>query len=84
MQKIDACVKCKTSLTEWIRCIVQFIPCLLCCLQIKRGNRQCETLLHDTEIASSLAMCQDRTFQYPVEKLRELWRSRQTSYSLMI
>ncbi|XP_028442064.1 alpha-mannosidase 2C1 isoform X1 [Perca flavescens] len=42
--------------------------------QIKRGNRQCETLLHDVEIASSLALCQDRTFQYPVEKLQELWR----------
>uniref|UniRef100_A0A8C9ZM72 alpha-mannosidase n=1 Tax=Sander lucioperca TaxID=283035 RepID=A0A8C9ZM72_SANLU len=42
--------------------------------QIKRGNRQCETLLHDIEIASSLALCQDRTFQYPVEKLQELWR----------
>ncbi|XP_060891398.1 alpha-mannosidase 2C1 [Labrus mixtus] len=42
--------------------------------QIKRGNRQCETLLHDVEIASSLALCRDRTFQYPVEKLQELWR----------
>ncbi|TMS05957.1 Alpha-mannosidase 2C1 [Larimichthys crocea] len=42
--------------------------------QIKRGNRQCETLLHDIEIASSLALCRDRTFQYPVEKLQELWR----------
>lgn len=46
--------------------------------QIKQGNRQCETLLHDIEIASSLALCQDRTFQYPMEKLRELWRSRYT------
>uniref|UniRef100_A0A4W6DHV0 Alpha-mannosidase 2C1 n=1 Tax=Lates calcarifer TaxID=8187 RepID=A0A4W6DHV0_LATCA len=42
--------------------------------QIKRGNRQCETLLHDVEIASSLALCQDRTFKYPVKKLQELWR----------
>nr|XP_061825435.1 alpha-mannosidase 2C1-like isoform X1 [Nerophis lumbriciformis] len=42
--------------------------------QIKRGNRQCETLLHDIEIASSLALCQDTTFQYPVGRLRELWR----------
>uniref|UniRef100_A0A3Q3FQ16 alpha-mannosidase n=1 Tax=Labrus bergylta TaxID=56723 RepID=A0A3Q3FQ16_9LABR len=42
--------------------------------QIKRGNRQCETLLHDVEIASSLALCRDRTFRYPVEKLQELWR----------
>ncbi|XP_068578630.1 alpha-mannosidase 2C1 isoform X1 [Cebidichthys violaceus] len=42
--------------------------------QIKRGNRQCEALLHDIEIASSLALCRNRTFQYPVEKLQELWR----------
>ncbi|XP_077372933.1 alpha-mannosidase 2C1 isoform X1 [Festucalex cinctus] len=42
--------------------------------QIKRGNRQCETLLHDVEMASSLAMCHNKTFQYPVVKLRELWR----------
>ncbi|XP_068595309.1 alpha-mannosidase 2C1 [Brachionichthys hirsutus] len=42
--------------------------------QIKKGNRQCETLLHDAEIASSLALCRDGTFQYPVGKLRELWR----------
>uniref|UniRef100_A0A665W8N0 Alpha-mannosidase 2C1 n=1 Tax=Echeneis naucrates TaxID=173247 RepID=A0A665W8N0_ECHNA len=42
--------------------------------QIKKGNRQCEILLHDVEVASSLALSRDRTFQYPVEKLQELWR----------
>uniref|UniRef100_A0A3P8UMG9 alpha-mannosidase n=1 Tax=Cynoglossus semilaevis TaxID=244447 RepID=A0A3P8UMG9_CYNSE len=42
--------------------------------QIKCGNRQCETLLHDVEVASSLVLCRDRTFNYPVEKLQELWR----------
>ncbi|XP_077423773.1 alpha-mannosidase 2C1 isoform X2 [Vanacampus margaritifer] len=42
--------------------------------KIKRGNRQCETLLHDVEMASSLAMCHSKTFQYPVATLRELWR----------
>ncbi|XP_075993503.1 alpha-mannosidase 2C1 [Genypterus blacodes] len=42
--------------------------------KIKRGNRQCETLLHDIEIASSLALGSDNTFKYPVEKLQELWR----------
>lgn len=42
--------------------------------QIKRGNRQCETLLHDIEIASSLALCRDKAFPYPAEKLQELWR----------
>ncbi|XP_072242006.1 alpha-mannosidase 2C1 isoform X2 [Leuresthes tenuis] len=42
--------------------------------QIKRENRQCETLLHDVEIASSLAFSRDRAFQYPQEKLQRLWR----------
>lgn len=42
--------------------------------QIKRGNRQCETLLHDVEVANCVAMCRDPSFQYPVEKLQELWR----------
>ncbi|AWP08416.1 putative alpha-mannosidase 2C1 [Scophthalmus maximus] len=42
--------------------------------QIKRGNRQCETLLHDVEVASSLALCRDGNFKYPVEKLQQLWR----------
>ncbi|KAM9753087.1 alpha-mannosidase 2C1 [Menidia menidia] len=42
--------------------------------QIKRENRQCEAQLHDIEIASSLALCRDRTFQYPQEKLQQLWR----------
>uniref|UniRef100_A0A671UTI6 Alpha-mannosidase 2C1 n=1 Tax=Sparus aurata TaxID=8175 RepID=A0A671UTI6_SPAAU len=42
--------------------------------QIKRGNRRCETLLHDIEIAGSLALCRDGTFQYPAEQLQKLWR----------
>ncbi|XP_061577780.1 alpha-mannosidase 2C1 [Cololabis saira] len=42
--------------------------------QIKRENRQCETLLHDVEVASSLALCRNRTFLYPQEKLQQLWR----------
>ncbi|CAL8356210.1 unnamed protein product [Lota lota] len=42
--------------------------------QIKRGNRQCETLLHDIEVASSLALCRDKAFRYPLEQLQELWR----------
>uniref|UniRef100_A0AAZ3R5B5 alpha-mannosidase n=1 Tax=Oncorhynchus tshawytscha TaxID=74940 RepID=A0AAZ3R5B5_ONCTS len=41
--------------------------------QIKLGNRQCETLLHDVEVASSLALCLDKTFQYPSEPLQILW-----------
>ncbi|KAF7224392.1 alpha-mannosidase 2C1 [Nothobranchius furzeri] len=42
--------------------------------QIKRENRQCEVLLHDVEVASSLALCQNQTFVYPVAKLQQLWR----------
>ncbi|KAM9854997.1 alpha-mannosidase 2C1 [Aulostomus maculatus] len=42
--------------------------------QIKKDNRQCETLLHDIETASCLALCLDQTFQYPAVKLQELWR----------
>ncbi|KAL0968905.1 hypothetical protein UPYG_G00273480 [Umbra pygmaea] len=42
--------------------------------KIKLGNRQCETLLHDVEVASCLALCQDRTFQYPSTQLQNLWR----------
>uniref|UniRef100_A0A4W5KT05 Glycoside hydrolase family 38 central domain-containing protein n=1 Tax=Hucho hucho TaxID=62062 RepID=A0A4W5KT05_9TELE len=42
--------------------------------QIKLGNRQCETLLHDVEVASSLALCLDKTFQYPSQPLQVLWR----------
>uniref|UniRef100_A0AAZ3PI73 alpha-mannosidase n=1 Tax=Oncorhynchus tshawytscha TaxID=74940 RepID=A0AAZ3PI73_ONCTS len=49
--------------------------------QIKLGNRQCETLLHDVEVASSLALCLDKTFQYPSEPLQILWRLLRVSYS---
>ncbi|MBN3314125.1 MA2C1 mannosidase, partial [Atractosteus spatula] len=42
--------------------------------QIKLGNRQCEALLHDIEIASSLALCRSSGFRYPAQELRELWR----------
>lgn len=53
---------------------VKLFSCFLCRLQIKRGNRQCETLLHDIELASSLALCRNKAFPYPAEKLQELWR----------
>ncbi|KAL2093236.1 hypothetical protein ACEWY4_010548 [Coilia grayii] len=42
--------------------------------KIKRGNRQCEVLLHDVEVSSCLAMCQNKTFSYPATKLQEMWR----------
>ncbi|KAK9952470.1 hypothetical protein ABG768_018309 [Culter alburnus] len=42
--------------------------------KIKLGNRQCEVLLHDVEVASCLALCKRDRFTYPACKLQELWR----------
>ncbi|KAK2524521.1 Man2c1 [Columba guinea] len=42
--------------------------------QIKKGNRECERILHDVEVLSSLALAQDSTFQYPASQLQRLWR----------
>ncbi|XP_051739378.1 alpha-mannosidase 2C1 isoform X2 [Ctenopharyngodon idella] len=42
--------------------------------KIKSGNRQCEVLLHDVEVASCLALCKKDRFTYPACKLQELWR----------
>ncbi|XP_062847801.1 alpha-mannosidase 2C1 [Trichomycterus rosablanca] len=42
--------------------------------QIKLGNRKCETLLHDIEVISCLALCQNTGFSYPTKELQELWR----------
>ncbi|XP_061451222.1 alpha-mannosidase 2C1 isoform X2 [Rhineura floridana] len=42
--------------------------------QIKKGNRECECLLHDVEVLSSLALSKKRSFQYPSAKLQHLWR----------
>nr|XP_033776797.1 alpha-mannosidase 2C1 [Geotrypetes seraphini] len=42
--------------------------------QIKKGNRECEQILHDVEIVSSLALSQKSSFQYPSAKLQKLWR----------
>ncbi|XP_028305460.1 LOW QUALITY PROTEIN: alpha-mannosidase 2C1 [Gouania willdenowi] len=41
---------------------------------IKQANRQCEALLHDVEVACSLALQRNSTFVYPTEKLQKLWR----------
>ncbi|KAL7980375.1 hypothetical protein Chor_014704 [Crotalus horridus] len=43
-------------------------------IQIKKGNRECERLLHDVEILSSLALVQKSSFQYPSVQLQHLWR----------
>lgn len=37
-------------------------------------------LLHDIEIASSLALYRNNTFPYPAEKLQELWRFKHNLY----
>ncbi|XP_056428565.1 alpha-mannosidase 2C1 [Hyla sarda] len=42
--------------------------------QIKKGNRQCEQLLHDVEFLSSVALAQDKSFIYPSHRLQHLWR----------
>ncbi|XP_053810611.1 alpha-mannosidase 2C1 isoform X1 [Vidua chalybeata] len=42
--------------------------------QIKKGNRECERILHDVEVLSSLAVAQDTAFQYPASQLQQLWR----------
>ncbi|XP_069722800.1 alpha-mannosidase 2C1 isoform X2 [Phaenicophaeus curvirostris] len=42
--------------------------------QIKKGNRECERILHDVEVLSALAVAQSSTFQYPASQLQRLWR----------
>uniref|UniRef100_A0A8B9J1X0 Mannosidase alpha class 2C member 1 n=1 Tax=Amazona collaria TaxID=241587 RepID=A0A8B9J1X0_9PSIT len=42
--------------------------------QIKKGNRECERILHDIEVLSTLAMVQGSGFQYPASQLQRLWR----------
>nr|XP_056721816.1 alpha-mannosidase 2C1 [Euleptes europaea] len=42
--------------------------------QIKKGNRECERLLHDVEVLSSLALSRKSSIRYPSAKLRHLWR----------
>uniref|UniRef100_A0A8C3JWG3 alpha-mannosidase n=1 Tax=Calidris pygmaea TaxID=425635 RepID=A0A8C3JWG3_9CHAR len=42
--------------------------------QIKKGNRECERILHDVEVLSALALARSSTFQYPTSELQRLWR----------
>ncbi|XP_060030724.1 alpha-mannosidase 2C1 isoform X2 [Erinaceus europaeus] len=42
--------------------------------QIKKGNRDCERILHDVELVSSLALARSTQFLYPAAQLQELWR----------
>uniref|UniRef100_A0A8C0TH60 alpha-mannosidase n=1 Tax=Canis lupus familiaris TaxID=9615 RepID=A0A8C0TH60_CANLF len=42
--------------------------------QIKKGNRECERILHDVELLSSLALARGAQFLYPAAQLQDLWR----------
>ncbi|XP_074901726.1 alpha-mannosidase 2C1 isoform X3 [Buteo buteo] len=42
--------------------------------QIKKGNRECERILHDVEVLSTLAVARGSAFQYPASQLQRLWR----------
>ncbi|XP_004688047.1 PREDICTED: alpha-mannosidase 2C1 isoform X4 [Condylura cristata] len=42
--------------------------------QIKKGNRDCERILHDVELLSSLALARSAQFLYPAAQLQDLWR----------
>ncbi|XP_064312863.1 alpha-mannosidase 2C1 isoform X3 [Phalacrocorax carbo] len=42
--------------------------------QIKKGNRECERILHDVEVLSTLAVAQGGAFKYPASQLQRLWR----------
>ncbi|KAM5337124.1 alpha-mannosidase 2C1 isoform 2-T2 [Glossophaga mutica] len=42
--------------------------------QIKKGNRECERILHDVELLSSLALVRSTQFLYPAAQLQGLWR----------
>ncbi|XP_060116165.1 alpha-mannosidase 2C1 [Heteronotia binoei] len=42
--------------------------------QIKKGNRECERLLHDVEVLSSFALSRKPSFRYRSDELQRLWR----------
>ncbi|XP_053512866.1 alpha-mannosidase 2C1 isoform X4 [Artibeus jamaicensis] len=42
--------------------------------EIKKGNRECERILHDVELLSSLALVRSTQFVYPAAQLQGLWR----------
>ncbi|KAM8782084.1 alpha-mannosidase 2C1 isoform 3-T4 [Rhynchonycteris naso] len=42
--------------------------------QIKKGNRECERILHDVELLSSMALARSAQFLYPAAQLQNLWR----------
>ncbi|KAM7337721.1 hypothetical protein ACRRTK_003840 [Alexandromys fortis] len=42
--------------------------------QLKKGNRECEQILHDVELLSSLALARSAQCLYPAAQLEHLWR----------
>ncbi|EGW03783.1 Alpha-mannosidase 2C1 [Cricetulus griseus] len=42
--------------------------------QLKKRNRECEQILHDVEMLSSLALARSAHFLYPAAQLQHLWR----------
>ncbi|XP_036049017.1 alpha-mannosidase 2C1 isoform X1 [Onychomys torridus] len=42
--------------------------------QLKKRNRECEQILHDVELLSSLALARSAQFLYPAAQLEHLWR----------
>lgn len=42
--------------------------------QLKKMNRECEQILHDVELLSSLALARSAQFLYPAAQLEHLWR----------
>ncbi|XP_042524827.1 alpha-mannosidase 2C1 [Dipodomys spectabilis] len=42
--------------------------------QLKKGNRECEQILHDVELLSALALARSTQFLYPAAQLQKMWR----------
>lgn len=51
--------------------------------QLKKMNRECEQILHDVELLSSLALARSAQFLYPAAQLEHLWRSVPCSFLLL-
>lgn len=56
-------------------CLLEFKLILPPWAQLKKGNRECEQILHDVEVLSSLALARSAQFLYPAAQLQHLWRS---------
>lgn len=58
---------------SWVT--AEFKSILPPCAQLKKGNRECEQILHDVELLCSLALARSAQFLYPAAQLQHLWRS---------